>query len=128
MSPIEVAATITEHAAKGLASRWTKCGRNFRRFLGFIGTLSTVVGLCTALYAQGLMPASQSYVHDEIGKQVAPMTVAIDMLHRDVSALQSDLIKLAAAPPNFDLLEQLRRIEAKLDDVKKAPLNKTSPH
>lgn len=128
MSPIEAVAAVTEHAAKGLASRWTKCGRSFRRFLGFIGTLSTVVGLCTALYAQGLMPASQSYVHDEIGKQVAPMAVAIDMLRHDVGALQSDLIKLASAPPNFDLLAQLARIEAKLDDVKKVPVNKTGPH
>jgi len=132
MSSIAVAVAAIAHAGdglkSGLKSRWTRCGRNFKRFLGALSTISAIVGLCSALYAQGLMPATQSYVHDEVIKQVAPVVAKIDMLHRDVSSLQSDLLKLAAAPPNFDLLEQLRRIEAKLDDVKKAPLNKTSPH
>ncbi len=121
MSSIAVAMAAVAHAGGGLKSRWTRCGRNFKRIIGVISTLSAIVGLCSALYAQGLLPASQSYVRDEIGKQVAPMSAKVDVLHKDISSLQSDLIKFAQSPPSFDVVSQLSRIETMLLDMKKIP-------
>lgn len=136
-----------------LANSWldTYCfssARRFRRFImlgttifSFVGALlATAAGTATAWRAAGFPSvATESFVKDFVGEQIAPLSKTVIALDSRSTAMfqmqQAVLTKVSDSTANAALVSQIanimlaqKRIEAKLGTVEKPRRVAVNPH